>query len=278
MAVKLIVDTSCDMLPSEMPEYATLLPIKVNIDGVDYIPYENLTTEEFYEKLSKTKELPRTSQINVQTFVDVMKPMLDNGDEVLILTISSEMSGTINSAKLAKKELNTDKIAIVDTKLVTFAYRALIYEAMRMIESGMPLKEIESSLNGLKEKVILLAVIDDLKYLRLGGRIGAAGKVLGDLFAIKPIITIKNGLIHAVAKTMGIKKGIQTICDLVKKSNVDMTKPRILGHSNCLDRCIDLRDKLNETTNIDVQEISLIGSTVGTHAGPGCAGIVFFEQ
>ncbi len=277
MAIKLIVDTTCDMAPNELPDYVTMLPVKVYFDSEEYIPFVNLTIEEFYDKLSKAKELPHTSQVNSQTFVDVVKPMLDNGDDVLILTISSELSGTYNSAKIAKRELNTDRIAVVDSKLVTFAYRALIYEAMRLIESGMPLNEIESSLNGIKEKVKLLAVIDDLKYLRLGGRIGAAGKVLGDLFAIKPIITFKNGIIHAVSKTMGIKKGIQTICDLVKSANVDMTRPRILGHSNCLERCQELRDKLNEITNIQVEEITAIGASVGTHAGPGCTGIVYFE-
>ena len=280
MAIKLLIDSGCDMRPEELPEYATLMPIKVYFNDEEYTPYVNLSTEEFYEKLSKVKELPHTSQINAQTYCDYIKPILDNGDEVLIITMSGELSGTVNSARLAKRELNSDKIAIVDSKLVTFPYRALIVEAMKMIEQGMPLNEIENSLNAIKEKIVMLAVIDDLKYLRLGGRIGAAGKALGDLFAIKPILTIKNGVLEALGKSIGIKKGLQSICDMVNNASVDDTKPKYIGHSNCVQRAEELKAKLIENTNVDFSstEITEIGATVGTHAGPGCTGVVFFVK
>ena len=130
----------------------------------------------------------------------------------------------------------------------------------------------------MREKIVLLAVIDDLKYLRLGGRIGAAGKAIGDLFAIKPLVTIKDGALDNVGKSMGIKKGLKAICDLVNNYDIDLTKPVFLGHSNVLDRAEELKAKLKESTklaNVDMP-ITEIGPTVGTHAGPGCTGVVFF--
>ncbi len=280
MAIKLIIDSGCDMAPSELPEYVKLLPIKVYFNEIEYTPYENLTTSEFYDKLSHVKELPHTSQINAQTYCDYIRPIIDNGDEVLVLSMSGELSGTVNSARMAQREIGSDKVAVVDSKLVTFAYRALVMEAIRLIESGMSLNDIESNLNGIKEKVILLAVIDDLKYLRLGGRIGAAGKFFGDLLAIKPLLTIKNGALHAVGKAIGIKKGIQSICDLVNTYDVDMSRPRYIGHSNCVKRAEELKQKLTDNTQIGAEEIMIteIGATVGTHAGPGCTGVVFFVK
>ena len=223
---------------------------------------------------------PHTSQINAQTYCDCIKSIIDNGDEVLVLSMSGELSGTVNSARMAQREIGSDKVAVVDSKLVTFAYRALVMEAIRLIESGMSLNDIESNLNGIKEKVILLAVIDDLKYLRLGGRIGAAGKFFGDLLAIKPLLTIKNGALHAVGKAIGIKKGIQSICDLVNTYDVDMSRPRYIGHSNCVKRAEELKQKLTDNTQIGAEEIMIteIGATVGTHAGPGCTGVVFFVK
>ena len=278
MAIKLIVDSGCDIAPNELPDYVTLLPNRVHFNEVEYTPYVDLTIAEFYEKLSQAKELPHTSQVNCQDYCECIKPMLENGDEVIIMTLSGELSGTINSAKMAKRELNSDKITVIDSRLVTFAFRALVVEAMKLIENGKSRNEIENALSAMREKIVLLAVIDDLKYLRLGGRIGAAGKAIGDLFAIKPLVTIKDGALDNVGKSMGIKKGLKAICDLVNNYDIDLTKPVFLGHSNVLDRAEELKAKLKESTklaNVDMP-ITEIGPTVGTHAGPGCTGVVFF--
>ena len=276
--IRLIVDSSCDLKQSEIKEdFVTVLPMTITFDNEDYYDGVTINNQEFYQKLSQAKELPRTSQVNTSTFLEQYKLAQKNKEDVLVLTISSELSGTINSARIAKEELGMQNIELVDSRLVTFAYKALVNEAIKLIKEGKSLIELRDELLALREKVILLAVIGDLKYLIMGGRLSRAKGFVANALSIKPILTMVDGKLDICKKVVGVQKGYIAIADLISKNyDVDYSRPQYVGHSANENMALDLQKVLLEKTKIRPQEICELGPTVGTHAGPGCTGVAFF--
>ncbi len=276
--IRLIVDSSCDLKQSEIKEdFVTVLPMTITFDNEDYYDGVTINNQEFYQKLSQAKELPRTSQVNTSTFLEQYKLAQKNKEDVLVLTISSELSGTINSARIAKEELGMQNIELVDSRLVTFAYKALVNEAIKLIKEGKSLIELRDELLALREKVILLAVIGDLKYLIMGGRLSRAKGFVANALSIKPILTMVDGKLDICKKVVGVQKGYIAIADLINKNyDVDYSRPQYVGHSANENMALDLQKVLLEKTKIRPQEICELGPTVGTHAGPGCTGVAFF--
>lgn len=276
--IRLIVDSSCDLKQSEIKEdFVTVLPMTITFDNEDYYDGVTINNQEFYQKLSQAKELPRTSQVNTSTFLEQYKLAQKNNEDVLVLTISSELSGTINSARIAKEELGMQNIELVDSRLVTFAYKALVNEAIKLIKEGKSLIELRDELLALREKVILLAVIGDLKYLIMGGRLSRAKGFVANALSIKPILTMVDGKLDICKKVVGVQKGYIAIADLINKNyDVDYSRPQYVGHSANENMALDLQKVLLEKTKIRPQEICELGPTVGTHAGPGCTGVAFF--
>ena len=276
--IRLIVDSSCDLKQSEIKEdFVTVLPMTITFDNEDYYDGVTINNQEFYQKLSQAKELPRTSQVNTSTFLEQYKLAQKNNEDVLVLTISSELSGTINSARIAKEESGMQNIELVDSRLVTFAYKALVNEAIKLIKEGKSLIELRDELLALREKVILLAVIGDLKYLIMGGRLSRAKGFVANALSIKPILTMVDGKLDICKKVVGVQKGYIAIADLINKNyDVDYSRPQYVGHSANENMALDLQKVLLEKTKIRPQEICELGPTVGTHAGPGCTGVAFF--
>ncbi len=275
--IKLIVDSTSDITKEEAQKLGVqLIPMKVLFDEEEYVVGENLTTEEFYEKLSKCKNLPKTTQINAEEYINRIKPLLDNGNEVMVMCLSSELSGSFNSLRIASDELNSKNLIIFDTETVTFAYKALILEAVKLIQSGIGLQELNKELEILKSKVKLLAVIDNIKYLVKGGRLSKTKDAIAGALNIKPIVTIQNKKVEVVSKSIGLNMGLKYIANNCK--NVDTSKTIIFGHSNDVLKLQKLEQLIKQTCNIESNEICSIGPVIGTHAGPGCVGIVYFEK
>ena len=278
--IRLIADSSCDLKQAEIiDDFVTILPMTINIDNEEYYDGITISNEEFYQKLPLAKILPHTSQVNSVAFLENFKQAVDNGEDILILTISSELSGTVNSARIAKEELGKGNIEIVDSRLVTFAYQALVREAIKLIKQGLSLQELKSKLEELREKVILIAVIGDLTYLIKGGRVSKTQGFIANALSIKPLLTITNGKLDICKKVIGLPKAFNTVADMFNKNyEVDYTLPQYLGHSADLQKLKDLEKVLLSKTQIKPECVCELGPTVGTHAGPGCVGIVFFKK
>lgn len=274
--VKLIVDSTCDIPLQEAREMGVeLIPMKVRFGEEEYLAGVNLSYEEFYEKLKKSKVLPHTTQINQNEYVNIIKPFLDNGDEVFVMCISSGLSGTFNSLRMAKEELNTDKLEIFDTQTVTIAYGALVNEAVRLIKEGATLKQLKKEMERLKNKVRILAIIDNVKYLVKGGRLSMAAGLLAGFLKIKPIVDIV-GKVEMRTKAIGFTMAKKSFCKLVK--NVDETKPIYYGHSNSPEKAEEIRQTVEHELGLTFTKCYELGPIVGSYGGPGCCGIAYFEK
>ena len=282
MATKIIVDSGADITKKEAEELNIIhLPIEVRMNGKDYLDGENLFAKEFYTELETCTELPKTSQITPLRYQEVFDKIVADGDEAVVICLSSRLSNTYNNARMTSENYD-GKIVAVDSMTAFIGQRALCLYAVELAKKGYNAKKIAEKLEEKKGKIKLYAVIDTLKYLKMGGRLSAASAFIGTLLAIKPIISVTEGEVRSINKAMGFKKGNKMIIDMCLKSNIDYKMPMCVGYSgNDLSNIESFLNEVNSSEierNFDSNELCAMGSTIGTHIGPGAVAICFFEK
>ena len=276
---KIITDSTSDVRPAEWEKSGvSVLPLSVDFDGKSYLDGVDLTNEVFFEMLEKAERLPTTSQINPDTFSRVFQEYMDAGDDVVGIFISSNLSGTYNSALIAAQEVNPDKIFVVDSKTGTFGLAIIVREAVKMRDAGMGAAEIAVSIKKLTKRVRLVAMVDTLKYLRMGGRISVASALVGGVLGIRPMLDVRDGIIHNVGKVRGKHSAMQFILQYLNTHPVDNDLTFSFGHSNTHQECNNLREFLKTYLPVDKAFIVEIGSVIGTYIGAGAFGIAYFEK
>ena len=219
--VKILTDSSCDLSPARCEELGVeMLPITVNFGGESFRANIDISNAQFYEKLAAASELPKTAQITPAFFQEKFQEYKEAGDDVVCLFISSQMSGTLQSAKVAKNLVGAENICLPDTLNVTFALGLLVEEAVKMRDRGLSAAEIAQEVEALVPRVRLWALIDDLKYLKMGGRLSATSALVASILGICPIITLENGLVEVVGKARGKKAAFKFIQGMVEKEPI----------------------------------------------------------
>lgn len=280
MAVKFIIDSASDVLPSEAAALdVTHLPLKVFFGETEYADAVNLTHQEFYEKLMASEVLPTTSQITPAEFADAYESLTANGDSVVVITISSRLSGTYQSAVIAAEDYE-DRVFVVDSLSATIGERLLLLRGIAMRDQGMDAQAIARALDEEKKHIRVYARLDTLEYLKKGGRISAATAVVGGLLNIKPIIAVEDGLVSSLGKARGAKQGDALLRGLVEKAGgINTGKPFCLVYSGTTDE--QVRKFAAESAELWADAdaaIASVGCVIGTHVGPGAVGVAFFEN
>lgn len=277
--IRIMTDSTCDLPIAKLNDLnVEVIPLEVHFGGEAFRDGVDITNEEFYCKLSHVEELPSTSQVNPDTFVERFQARVNRGDQVVGVFLSSAMSGTYQSAVIAKDIIGSQEIHLVDSGVVTFALGLLVEQAARLRDEGLSAPEIAQAVSELSQRVRILAMVDTLKYLKMGGRISAATAIVGGLLGITPIIAIKNGLVEAVGKARGRKAAFQWMAKQMESEMPDFSLPVAFGSSNAPDALAEcemfFKEIIGDTPYIECQ----IGSVVGAHAGPGAAGIAYFTK
>ena len=281
MAVQLISDSACDISQSEAKELnVTILPLKTLIDGVEYLDGVTITPQEFYDKLETCKQLPSTSQLSPAEFEDVFRPAVDRGDEVVVITISEKLSGTLQSAVIASADY-AGKVWVVDSESVTIGQRILVMYAARLRDAGLSGQEIAEQLERIKSRVCLLARVDTLEYLVRGGRLSKTAGIAGTVLNIKPVLSVEDGVVKVLGKARGSRQSNNMLTEFIqKKGGVDFSLPVMLAYSGTDDALlkgyIDNSRALWEG-HFNSLPMTMIGSTISTHAGPGAIAVAFFS-
>lgn len=281
MSIKLIIDSASDISKKEAEKLnITILPLEVRFKDEVFYDGDTLTPLEFYNKLIETSELPKTSQINPYRFKEKYEEVVQNGDEAIVITMSSKLSGTYMSAVQAAEEFG-GKIIVVDSLNACVGERLLIEYAVSLINEKEDIKEIVNLLEEKKHKINVLAVLDTLKYLKMGGRISSLVAFSGELFSIKPVVSIINGEVKLVGKARGSKNSSNLLIQLVQKKGIDFKMPFGVAYSGfdnkALQKYIIDNNALWEKETKEIPEY-IIGCTIGTHIGPGAIGVAFFEK
>lgn len=279
MRVRIIIDSTTDLAP-ELEGQVTIVPLTVHFGDKEYIDGVTITHEEFYNKLVESDVLPTTSQATPAAFEEVFREVAAAGDSAVVITVASQFSGTCQSARIAAEDY--DNIYVVDSGSVTMGAGILTEYALRCACSGMEAAQIAELLEKKKEDICLIALLDTLEYLKKGGRISSAVAFAGGLLNIKPVINVKDGVIHMLGKARGSKQGNNLLVqEIGKAGGIDFTMPILLGYSGLSDallkKYIDDSAPLWEN-GVDSLRYTSIGSVVGTHAGPGAIAAAFFRK
>lgn len=282
MAIKLVTDSASDILPREAERMGiTIVPMTLLWDGVQYRDSFDMDHKAFFARLEESDTLPTTSQVTPDAFAEVFQNLTANGDTVLLITISSVLSGTYQSAMIAAEGYE-GKVYVVDSLSATVGQRLLVLSALQMMKEDLPIETIYKALMESRSQVRILARLDTLEYLKRGGRISAAVAFAGGMLSIKPVITLEDGAIKLVGKARGSKNGNNLLRKLVGEcGGVDFNRPYSLVYSgqsgNLLQQYIDdSADLWAQDTN--TLPVSTIGAVIGTHVGPGAVGLAFFEK
>lgn len=279
MSLKIVVDSVSDIPGSLAAELGIIIvPLQVNFEDISYKDGQDMDSKAFFHKVNQVGKLPTTAQVTPGEFIRVFDHELKEGRDLIVITMSSSMSGTYNAARTAAEFLETDRITLFDSRSVTFGYGLIAVLAARMILAGAGkdavCAEIEFMIKNLESRFI----VDTLDYLRKGGRLTGGEAFIGGLLNIKPILAITDGVLHAEEKVRGRKKAVRYICDWLQRENVDLSgKTLALYHADDREYMNELEDALRQQFQIGEVLYSEVGSVVGTHSGPGCIAISFIR-
>ncbi len=281
MAVKILVDSASDIDLEEAKALGVeLIPMKITFEDGDYSDGVDLSHEKFFEKLIESAELPRTSLINEYRFTEAFTELTADGSEVVAIMLSSKLSGTYKNALKAAGAFK-GKVWVVDSLNASAGERLLVECALRLREAGKSAEEIASELNSQKHRILILAVLDTLLYLKKGGRISALTAFAGTMLSVKPVIGVIGGEVKLVGKAMGSKKSNNLLNKLVQEKGIDFEMPHCVIWSGLDDSL--MKKYVADSAALWQDSISevpsyMIGSTIGTHIGPGAVGVAFFAK
>ena len=279
MKIRIIVDSASDMMGAEN-EHLTVVPMTVTFGDKQYLDGVDLSPTEFYEKLIEGDVLPTTSQATPYDFEEAIRNAIDEGETPIVITVTSKLSGTYNSARLAAAEFD-EKVYLVDSENVCIGEQILVKYALRLIEEGKTAEEIVEELENAKKKICVVALLDTLEYLRKGGRISNVSGIVGGMLSIKPVIGVVDGVIEVLGKARGSKNANNLLAQQIEKAGgVDYDMPYELAYSGLDDTLIRKYIKDNEhiwKSHTGKLNAGIIGSTIGTHAGPGAIAVAFFR-
>ena len=280
MAVKLVVDSASDIDLREAEALGIhMIPMSIQFGDRTYADGVDLSGPAFFEKLIESDELPTTSQITMFQFEECFSELTADGSQVVAITLSSKLSGTYAGAVSAARSF-PDKVFVVDSLNVCIGERILIQYAVRLLKEGISAEELVKRLMEVRHRIKLMALLGTLEYLQKGGRISAAVAVSGAVLHIKPVISIEDGEVKMVGKAMGSKKGNNLLMQLIDKTGgIDFEMPYTTAYSGLDDSL--LQKYLKDSTALWANKLEdvpyyCIGSTIGTHVGPGAIAVAFF--
>lgn len=275
MAIRIVTDSTSDLPENLLAELGiSFVPLKVLFGEDVFRDRIDLTHAEFYNKMSRHKQLPTTAQVNPGEFIEEFKKHLANGDEIIGIFISSKLSGTYSSAVMAKDSLKTEQIHLIDSKSASFGLGLMVIEAARMAQQGKSAPEIAAKIEGLVDQVPFYGIIDNLENLKKGGRLSSTGAFAGNLLGIKPIISLKDGGVIMAGKARGLKKAFAWVLEDIKNKEIDLNNKIIgIAHAAAPDDLADFKQIiLAEYKPREIIEFE-IGAVIGTHTGAGCIGL-----
>jgi DegV family protein with EDD domain len=275
--IKIITDSTADLSKEIYDKYdIEVLPLLINFGEESYLDGVEINPDKVFERIEKEDILPTTAQVTPNRFIEAYRKYLSEGYKIISIHMSSVMSGTYQSACIAKEMLETDDIVVVDSQNVTAALGMLVLKAAKLREKGYDVLKMAEELNNVKDKIKLSVYFESLEYLVRGGRISKTAGIVGSMLGIKLILEIKDGLMAVKDKIRGNKKAIKKIISDLEGVSLDKEVPVILIDVNNIEVKEALKEYL-ESNNVDYVECP-VGSSVSIHSGPGCCGLVFLTE
>ena len=279
MKTRIIVDSTADLVP-EIKVRVYTVPLTVHFGQEEYIDGVTIDHRTFYEKLVESDVLPTTSQAAPNDFIKEFEKAKQAGEAAVVITLASRFSGTYQSAVIAAEDY--ENIYVVDGASAAMGTGILVELAFRLLDAGASAQEIAKAMETEKEKIVVVALVDTLEYLKRGGRISKTAAFAGGVLNIKPVLSVVDGEIRVLGKARGSKMGNNLLVQEIDKAGgIDFSKPVLLGYSGLSDAL--LLKYIEDSRHIwegNLKEVryTTVGSVIGTHAGPGAVVVAFFKN
>lgn len=289
MAIRIIVDSSADIEEDYARDHGIqIIPMTITFGNEEFAEGVDITRTEFLQRLVETDELPRTSQIPPMVFQDIFQEIVTAGDTAVVITLSSHISGTYQSACIAAAPFK-ESVFVVDSENATIGERLLAERAWALREEGLSAADIAYCLDQEKKDIRLVASLDTLEYLHRGGRISGAAAAIGGLLSIKPVVGVVDGDVVVLGKARGSKASRNMVFEEIEKAGgVDLTRPIWVAYSGLSDKTARkyIADSLAIATEKGLisspdeieMPLTLVGAVIGTHVGPGGVAFAFFAR
>lgn len=278
--VKIISDSTCDLTRELLERYhVTILPLHVLLGDTEYLDGKNITPDEIYTWSDQNKTTPKTSAPSVAEAVELFRPYVEAGDELICFSISNTMSSSGNSMRLAAQELEAEeRIHVIDSENLSTGVGHLVILAAELAQAGKPAEEIIRSVEAMRPLVRSSFVVDTLVYLHRGGRCGGLTALAGSMLRLHPKIIVENGSMIVGKKYRG--KIDKVILNYVQDMEADLKQARedriFITHSNCDDATVQaVYDYLDSLQHFKEIFITSTGSVISSHCGPGTLGVLF---
>jgi len=277
--IRILTDSGSDITHVEAKALGIeLVELGVTFDDFDYDLHKDLDFSEFYGNLPKAKNLPRTSQVNPSQFLEIFNDVKQKGDEMFVISLSGGLSGTFQSAQIAKDECGYDGIVLMDSQQATVVYRMLVDQAIRLRNEGKNLAEIEAEMKKLGERVGFVFCADTLEYLKKGGRIPPALALIGGALRLKPVITVEEGKAKTIEKARGLKAAIRVMHNYIQTHGFDPDMQVYFGYTGDEARGKEFMEETAAMFAMNNCKLYPVGPVIGTHVGPGCVAVSFFKR
>lgn len=281
--IAILADSSCDFTPERAQKAGfSVVPLQVTFeDGSVYRDGIDLTSEEFFKKLAASKQLPKTSQPTIETWMDAMKQFADY-DDIIVITVSGKVSGSLSGASMARRMLREEEefrpnIHLIDSMTASGAVAGFALEAVRMVREGCRAQEILNRLLYLQNHLAVYFIFDSLEYLRKGGRIGKATALAGKVMGIKPLLTFFEGEPKNVDKVRGVQAGCKKLVQGFLQRTADLHHVMVI--SSCAPERVEMITRMLQTHISDIAITYVeIGAVIGTYVGPGGIALVYEEK
>ena len=279
MKTRIIVDSTADM-PSELKARVHVVPLMVRFGDEEYVDGVTIDHRTFYEKLTASPVLPTTSQATPEAFVAEYEAARAAGESAVVITLSSKLSGTYQSAVIAAQEF--ENVYVIDSGTAAMGSGILTELALSLVEAGADAPTVAATLEAEKRRIVIVALVDTLEYLKRGGRISKTTAFAGSLLGIKPVLSVIDGEIAVLGKARGSKMGNNLLTEQINAvGGVDFDRPVLMGYSGLSDAL--LKQYIEDSRHLwegrlTEPRYTTVGSVIGTHAGPGAVVVAFFRK
>lgn len=277
--IRILVDSSSDYTMEEINNNGFhFVPLNVSIGDNYYRDGIELKPDDFYELLINTGDFPKTSQPSPQDFADIFEDVKAKGDEIICILLSSALSGTCQSAHLAKDMVDYEGIYIIDSLAATVMIKFMGDYAAKLISEGLCASDIVKKIEAMKGKIKVAAALDTLEYLHKGGRLSKASATIGELANLKPIITVsQEGKVAVIGKCLGKNKALNYIVKYLEDNERNIDFPLYTLYSYGVENTEKLEERLTKEGYSFDKRVQL-GSTIGAHIGPGAFAILYVSK
>lgn len=278
--LKIICDSLADVPEQLIKKYdIEVIPLTIRINDIEYEDGKNLTNEQFYALIRECNEIPKTSQATYAKFETIFKKYLNQGEKILYISGSSKVTGTYQSAMMTKNDLQGE-IYIFDSLNLSYGCGAQVVTACEMNEEGKSIDEIIKKLEEIRDSILVLFAVDNLDYLKKGGRLSASKAVIGSVLSIKPILQMQNGFIVNIDQARGHKKVISKMINMAKEYIKDNLEDKRIGiaHGDNEIEFKKLKEKIKSELKFSKITEAKIGPSIGSHTGAGTIGLCIWNK